>query len=110
MRTMDVNQEYTIGDQYHPAMKMTDPQEAAEYLEALIRYNMERHGQSREEATSIQKQNLGYFAGYYDHETRERVEKLFCCTHPIFGAASSGAPSPEEAFEMGAKMAGETTT
>ena len=101
----DTNRDYTIGEHFHPAMKITDPKEAAEYLEALVQHAMDRHGQSREEATRIQKSNLGYFAGYFDHETRERVEALFCCQHPVFGAASSGAPSAEEAFEMGAAMA-----
>lgn len=103
--TFDVNRDYTIGEHYEPAMEITDPQEASDYLEALIQHAMVRHDQTREEATSIQKQNLGYFAGYYDHETRERVEALFCCKHPILGSASSGAPSPEEAFEMGQRFA-----
>lgn len=103
--TFDVNRDYTIGEQYRPAMEIETEPEAAEYLEALIQHAMGRHGQSREEATSIQKQNLGYFAGYYDQETRVRVERLFLCSHPIFGAASSGAPSPEDAFEMGQRLA-----
>ena len=109
----DTAKEYTIGDQYRPAMAIESQEEASEYLEGLVQYNMTRHGQSREEATGIQLSNLGYFAGYfagyYDHETRLRVEKLFSCSHPIFGAASSGAPSAEEAFEMGKSMAGGTS-
>jgi len=101
----DTDRDYTIGEIFKPAMEITDPKEAEEYFEAVIVYHMERYDQSREEATRIQRSNFGYFAGYYDHETRERVERLFCCTHPIFGAASNGAPTPEEAFEMGAAMA-----
>ena len=104
MSEIDVHVSY-FGESYKPAMEITDPKQAAEWLEARIRYNMERHGQSREEATSILKQNLGYFAGYHDHATRLRVEKLFCCTHPILGAASDGAPTPKEAFEMGQEAA-----
>ena len=103
--TFDTNRDYTIGEMFKPAMEITDPKEAAEYLEALIQHSIDRHGQDREEATRIQRSNLGYFAGYYDHETRERVERLFSCAHPIFGAASDGAPSAEEAFEMGQRFA-----
>ncbi len=47
--------------------------------------------------------NLGYFAGYYDSETRERVERLFKCSHPVFGAiAACGQPSVKEAWAAGA--------
>ncbi|TXH09637.1 MAG: hypothetical protein E6R03_16465 [Hyphomicrobiaceae bacterium] len=42
------------------------------------------------------------FAGYYDSETRERVERLFKCEHPIFGAiATKGQPTAELAFALG---------
>jgi hypothetical protein len=99
------DRDYTIGEIFKPAMIITDPTEAAEYFHAIVQYHMDRYGQTREEATNAQRFNLAYFAGYYDQETRLRVEKLFCCTHPILGAASDGAPTPAEAFELGARMA-----
>jgi hypothetical protein len=38
-------------------------------------------------------------------ETRARVELLFKCAHPVFGAiVEKGQPTPEEAFEMGRKL------
>lgn len=59
----------------------------------------------RPEAEQIVRDNLGYFAGYYDAETRERVERLYNCQHPIFGKISEhGIPTPEEAFELGREM------
>ncbi len=90
----------TIGDKYGPAMKMTDQKEATEYFELCVEDTM-GFGKTREEAENIERQNFGYFAGYYDHETRIRVERLFSCVHPIFGAASEHIPTPEEAFEAG---------
>ena len=93
----------TIGEKYGPAMQMTDPREAAEYFESCVEHMM-RFGKSREEAESTERQNLGYFAGYYDHETRLRVEQLFNCVHPIFGAAKEHIPIAEEAFELGRKL------
>jgi hypothetical protein len=94
----------TIGEKYGPAMTFTDEREAYEYFEVCVEHTM-RFGKSRAEAEEIEKANLGYFAGYYDNETRERVERLFNCAHPFFGAiAENGAPTPEEAFEMGRKF------
>lgn len=75
----------TIGDLYGPAMKITNQDEADEYFAALVRRAM-RRGLNREPAEAQERSNLGYYAGYYDAETRERVERLFRCSHPVFGA------------------------
>jgi len=95
----------TIGKKYEPAMEITDPQEASEYFEACVVHTM-GFDKTREEAEKIERINLGYFAGYYDHETRLRVERLFNCEHPVFGKAKDGVPTPEEAFEMGKRLGG----
>ena len=90
---------------YAPAMEMETQEEADAYLEELVSMHIEETGHSREEALKILRSNLGYVAGYYSAETRERVERLFKCAHPIFGPiAEKGQPSPEEAFEMGRTM------
>lgn len=95
----------TMGEAYGRAMKITDPKEAEEYLSALIERNMRLSGHSREEAEKIEKGNLGYYAGYYNSATRERVERLFNCSHPVFGSiAEKGNPTPEEALKAGLKM------
>mgnify|MGYP001593748755 CR=1 FL=1 len=91
----------THKEKYGPAMKMIEPAEVDAYFEECVQHCM-THGKSRTEAESIERVNLGYYAGYYDNETRARVERLFRCAHPIFGAiAEKGPPTPEEAFEMG---------
>ena len=101
-----MNKNITIGDKYKPAMEITDQAEADAYFEKCVQHTMS-FGKDRTEAEKIERQNLGYFAGYYGHETRERVEQLFRCAHPIFGNASDGAPTAEEAFEAGRKLAEE---
>lgn len=94
----------TIGDKYGPAMKMTDAAEASDYFERCVQHTM-TFGTDRKEAERIERTNLGYYAGYYDNETRRRVEKLFACSHPIFGAISKvGAPTSEEAMQAGRDM------
>lgn len=94
MKTKELPNKISLGDKYGPAMEITDPAEATAYFEALVEHSMRCFGKSRGEAEVLERDNLGYFAGYYDHATRARVELLFNC-----------APSPEAAFEAGMQMA-----
>ena len=99
---MKLPDEVTIREKYGPAMKITDQAEADEYFEACVEHCM-KFDKTREEAERIERVNLGYFAGYYDHDTRIRVERLFRCCHPVFRPAVQGETTPEEALEMGLK-------
>ncbi len=94
----------TIGEKYGPAMEITTQREADKYFEECVQHMMS-HGHTREEAIDIEKGNLGYYAGYYDTETRKRVERLFCCAHPIFGKAEERTPTASEAFNAGKSIA-----
>lgn len=93
-----------------PAMKITDEADAQQYLTDYVEFirrglkkSPSRTGMTAEE---IARSNLGYYAGYYDADTRARVERLFCCEHPIFGSIEkNGQPSPEVAFLLGKKAA-----
>lgn len=107
----------TIGQKYEPAMKITDQADADAYFERCVEHCMRllaREGETaaselRAKAENIERQNLGYFAGYYDAATRARVERLFQCAHPFFGAiAERGAPTADEAFELGKRVGAET--
>lgn len=92
----------TYGELYGPAMKITEQEEADKYFAMLVDHAMTEFGKTRGEAEELERHNLGYFAGYYDHKTRERVERLFKCKHPIFGSiAEKGPPDPEAAFNIG---------
>lgn len=97
----------TYGELLGPAMEITDQTKADQYFKALVDRCMEldEDRKPREEIERIQRINLGYYAGYYSHETRERVERLFRCAHPIFGSiADNGAPTPKQAFELGKRL------
>lgn len=77
--------------------------DAEQYLKDYVNYQQKMLDKEPREddktALEICKINLGYFAGYYDHETRDRVEKLFQCSHPVYGSIKEkGAPTPTEAF------------
>lgn len=100
----------TIGELYGPAMTITTQEEADAYFEKLVEGMIEfvKEGMlyvpdfdprnCREQAIGVVRQNLGYYAGYYDEETNQRVQRLFRCSHPIFGTTT---PTPEEAFQAG---------
>jgi len=107
---MNVPHKITIGEKYDSAMKITEPAEAQAYFELCVEHCMS-HDRTRQEAESIERENLGYYAGYFDDETRRRVEELFGCAHPMFGKIADenllhhGPITSEAAFEMGKRWA-----
>jgi hypothetical protein len=91
----------TYGEMYDPAMEVQTEQEAAAYLDRLIRYQV-AHGVHPDIATKIIKVNLAYWAAYGSHERRERIERLYGCEHPVFGSIKeNGPPTTNEAFQLG---------
>lgn len=100
----------TSGECLNPAMQITDQEDATQYLEKYIAYiqkALDKEPRSDDmTAEAIAKANIGYFAGYYSNEVRARVEKLFLCSHPIFGKIEETGPiSAETAFEAGVNYA-----
>jgi hypothetical protein len=85
-------------DKYSPAMKVQTEAEAKEYLEACIEHRMRVANRTRAEAEHIEKTNIGYWTGYYAHETADRVMRLFDCEHPYFGRDH---PPLEKVYAMG---------
>ena len=78
-----MKQGITIGEKYGPAMNILDQQAADAYFEELVQHAMS-FGKSRQEAEEIERENLGYFAGYCGAGTQRRVNRLFRTEHPIF--------------------------
>ena len=103
-------EELTYGDLLKPAMEITDPQDAQQYLTEYVKWVQKALDKEPRDddmtAEQIAGVNLGYYAGYYDNETRVRVEELFMCSHPVFGSIkNNGSPTPEQAFKMGEDLA-----
>jgi hypothetical protein len=96
----------TNGQTLGPAMEITEQAEADAYFETLVQHGMRLDPSlGRELAVKNLRGSLGYWAGYYGHETRLRVERLFRCTHPVFGSAENGLVDPKDAFEAGKAFA-----
>jgi hypothetical protein len=92
----------TIAQKYGPAMEIEEQAAADAYFEKCVQHNMSFGSANRAQAEAFERANLGYYAGYYDNETRERVERLFKCQHPLFGSIKeNGPPTPEQAFKAG---------
>lgn len=87
------------------AMQATSQVEADWILDEMVSSYTKRGGVNRIEGRRIQRSNIAYYAGYYGNATRERVERLFNCAHPVFGAIAVNGPiTPEQAFKAGLKM------
>lgn len=100
----------SIGEKYGYAVTITDAAQAAEYFEACVKHNLSFGETTRAEAERIERANVGYYAGYYGNETRQRVERLFNCAHPIFGKATSEPVDPGKALLSGVVSAATNPT
>lgn len=95
----------TYSKKYDLAMTLVDQGDADRYFERLVQETM-LEGNTREEAETIERSNIGYYAGYHLDETRARVERLFQCAHPVFGAiAEKGPATLEQIREMSPYLA-----
>jgi len=105
MKFPNIKQNATNEELLGPAMEIAksgDEAVAKEYFDALCKHYMRFGGiVNREVAEKNAHDNLGYWAGYYDHDTRKAVKKVFGSSHPIFGDTF---PTPEEAFKIGMEL------
>lgn len=100
----------TVQEKYDGAIKIITEEDADKYFVGCVLHTRKYSGVSVEQAIIIEKNNIGYYAGYYDRNTRIRVEDLYDTQHPIFGKASKSIPTPEEAYLLGIKAATGGTT
>ncbi len=92
----------TIGEIYDPAMAVQSEEEAEAYLQRIIRYMQRETTEMPEsDARQIALKNIGYWTGYYDHATADRVMALYHTAHPIFGTSH---PTLAETFAKGIEM------
>jgi len=82
-------EELTYRECLGPAMEITTKEDAVQYMNDYVAYIQKAlDNEPRTDnmsAEQIAKINLGYYAGYYDAETMQRVNELFSTRHPIFG-------------------------
>jgi len=54
----------TIGDKYGPAMTITEQAEADAYFEQCVEHSLRCFGGERADIEKVERDNLGYYAGY----------------------------------------------
>ena len=96
----------TFGECLDPAMEVETEEQARAYLDGYVGHIMRVRDSdepvTHEKALEIAKAIIGWWTGYQDAATAERVMRLFDCAHPIFGHAR---PDAAEAFAAGKRMA-----
>lgn len=93
----------TLGDRYGAAMEVQTPEDAQRIFERLVTTSMTAGNRTREAAERLERQNLGYYSGYYNLETQRRVERLFSAAHPVFGPTSGPQLTADEVVRAGVR-------
>jgi len=96
--------EFTYGNTLGPAMSIIDPDEAQAYFRALVDEYERRGDVHPEKSVWMAKVNLGYYAGYYDSATMDRVYQLYQTQHPYFGTRTDVGVA--ETYLKGVELAG----
>ena len=92
----------TYGEQFNEAMKCETVEQANAWVAKEVERYLREFGKSPEEAHQIILSNLGYMAGYYDHEVAQKVHHLFGAIHPIFGSSTYHKDmTPKQCFKKG---------
>lgn len=108
---LNIKEGATIGDLYNPAIEIAkegDTEKAKRYFDALVDHCYEmtiterpEDNVTKDEMVRIVHSNLGYWAGYHEKGTIEKVHAVYGSTHPVFG---NSTPTTSEAFNMGLEL------
>lgn len=80
--------------------KSGDGDRCQTFLTTYANWISEVNGCYKDSAINIAKNNLGYFAGYYNRDVYNAINMAYGAVHPIFGKNPFDV-SPEEAYELG---------
>ena len=84
---------------YSEVCEAKTPEEMRKRFDKLMSNLLRTHPDvDPEQLRNTQLSNLGYMAGYYNHEVFKNITEWLETSHPIFGR---NYPTPEEAFKKG---------
>ncbi len=96
----------TIADRYGQAMQIDDAEEADAYFQQLVSEVVRTTGMTRAHAERLERNNIGYFAGYMSRDVRLRCEQFYKAIHPVLGPVlETEKLTPEQIFERGIRWA-----
>ena len=93
----------TMGEIFNTALDVAetgDGDRCQAFLTSYVEYIVSESNNNVAEAENIAKSNLGYFAGYYNSEVYETINKAYGAVHPVFGCNPFDL-SPEEVYRKG---------
>lgn len=96
-----MKKDITNKEKYGKAVEILNEEEAKQYFEECVAHYMENTGSSREEAENVERENIGYYAGYYGTEEMARVKKLYSAKHPVFDKSNSSTEAFLRGFNRG---------
>ena len=85
MPEFDVGKDYTYGERLHPLQYIETEEEAVEYKRRLLAHQEQYGVVDGMTPEQVVNGNIGYWTGYYDEKTAQRIKRLFQVAHPIFG-------------------------
>lgn len=78
----------TMGEVFNLALKLakeSPEEEAKKFFYEYVNYISIVNHFSWDKSIECAKHNLGYFAGYYNGETYDIINKTYGAQHPVFG-------------------------
>lgn len=98
-------EEITFKEIFEEARMIKTAEEANQYLSSWVYYIWKNHNPQRKLIKVILKEcrdRLGYYAGYYDRDTRLQMETMYGAIHPIIGSVlDTDKMSSKEIFDLG---------
>lgn len=95
----------TIRQVFDEALACETKEQADQWLGAEIERHRVEFNQTPSEARSVILKNLGYYAGYYDDATAQKIYRLYGANHPIVGGHDyHKTVTPEQAVDIGKKL------
>ena len=98
-----MNKLETNDDYLEQAMSIQTQQEADTFFNDYINFLLKSNPDIPVDAwKEYARQNIGYYAGYYDRATGHRMEKYFGAIHPILGDMETRSKmTSSQIFELG---------
>lgn len=97
----------TYGEALEPIQFVNNKEQAQKFIEDYFNFTKKvvigtpEEGMSDEHYMGVVKSNIGYYAGYFDNDTRNKVHDLFEIEHPYLPRNVA----PDEALRIGMTLA-----
>jgi hypothetical protein len=89
---------------FDKACRAMTTNEATEALREITLLRRKSEDEDLSQSLRWAREAVCYWAGYFSHDVRLRVERLYMSEHPIFGSAMNGPANPKQALMTGIRI------